>query len=185
MPSQEALITLSRIAGDTIFVPYTLFRWLDVILLTVDLEQLVEEAIDGLWIGYCAHTSALRGSEKCNKGRIRRVLMNLFGNSLKFSSVGYLVSLDSSLTEVLQHVYVHVSCVSVTSRERYSEDRALYHTGKVSLLWRFLLHFLYSTPKASVRTFWKWVRLPSEIALSLIKGAINWFFSRRADRASS
>ena len=104
------------------------------ILLTVDLEQLVEEAIDRSWIGYCARTSALRGSEKCDKGRIRRVLMNLFGNSLKFSSVGYLVSLDSSLTEVLQRGYVHVSCVSVTSRERYSEDRALYHTGKVSLL---------------------------------------------------
>jgi len=29
----------------------------------VDLEQLVEEAIDGSWIGYCARTSALRESE--------------------------------------------------------------------------------------------------------------------------
>ncbi|KAI6133531.1 Fph type histidine kinase [Pisolithus croceorrhizus] len=104
----------------------------------VDLEQLVEEAIDGSWIGYCARTSALRESEigsvyaptmehrtssvmsapmsaqnveivvdidrregasawanhpgwtlKCDKGGIRRVLMNLFGNSLKFTSRGY------------------------------------------------------------------------------------------------
>lgn len=96
----------------------------------VDLEQLVEEAIDGSWIGYCARTSALRESEigsvyapmldqrtssvmtapasaqnveivvdidrreggwtlKCDKGGIRRVLMNLFGNSLKFTSQGY------------------------------------------------------------------------------------------------
>jgi hypothetical protein len=29
----------------------------------VDLEQLVEEAIDGSWIGYCARTSAIRESE--------------------------------------------------------------------------------------------------------------------------
>jgi len=29
----------------------------------VDLEQLVEEAIDGSWIGYCARTSATRESE--------------------------------------------------------------------------------------------------------------------------
>ncbi|KAL4074816.1 hypothetical protein V8B97DRAFT_2089162 [Scleroderma yunnanense] len=114
----------------------------------VDLEQLVEEGIDGSWIGYCARTSALRESEigsvyapmldqrtssvmtapasaqnveivvdvdrregasifsdyrilvsspflnqgwtlKCDKGGIRRILMNLFGNSLKFTSRGY------------------------------------------------------------------------------------------------
>ncbi|KAI5998742.1 Fph type histidine kinase [Pisolithus albus] len=109
----------------------------------VDLEQLVEEAIDGSWIGYCARTSALRESEigsvyaptmdhrtssvmsaptsaqtveivvdidrrqgasadgwtlKCDKGGIRRVLMNLFGNSLKFTSRGYVhVSLRQAL----------------------------------------------------------------------------------------
>ncbi|KAH7884669.1 Fph type histidine kinase [Phlebopus sp. FC_14] len=97
----------------------------------VDLEQLVEEAIDGSWIGYCARASVLRESEigsvyaptldqrassvmtapassqnveivvdidrreggwtlKCDKGGIRRVLMNLFGNSLKFTSSGYI-----------------------------------------------------------------------------------------------
>ncbi|KAG6334055.1 hypothetical protein ID866_5029 [Astraeus odoratus] len=108
----------------------------------VDLEQLVEEAIDGSWIGYCARTSALRVSEigsvyapmldqrtssvmtapasaqnveivvdidrreggwtlKCDKGGIRRVLMNLFGNSLKFTSNGY----------------VHVSLRQVSSPE--------------------------------------------------------------------
>ncbi|KAH7925472.1 hypothetical protein BV22DRAFT_1046735 [Leucogyrophana mollusca] len=96
----------------------------------VDLEQLVEEAIDGSWIGHCARTSAMRESEigsvyaptlddrtssvvtapassqhvevvvdidrreggwtlKCDKGGIRRVLMNLFGNSLKFTTDGY------------------------------------------------------------------------------------------------
>ncbi|KAH7911347.1 Fph type histidine kinase [Hygrophoropsis aurantiaca] len=96
----------------------------------VDLEQLVEEAIDGSWIGYCARTSSMRESEigtvyapaleernasvvtapvesrhvevvvdiehrkggwtlKCDKGGVRRVLMNLFGNSLKFTTDGY------------------------------------------------------------------------------------------------
>ncbi|KAF8442414.1 hypothetical protein L210DRAFT_3611794 [Boletus edulis BED1] len=96
----------------------------------VDLEQLVEEAIDGSWIGFCARHSS-EGSEigsvyapnpiqrassvmtapessqhveiivdidhceggwivKCDKGGIRRVLMNLFGNSLKFTTSGYI-----------------------------------------------------------------------------------------------
>ncbi|KAF8802541.1 hypothetical protein BYT27DRAFT_7341419 [Phlegmacium glaucopus] len=92
----------------------------------VDLMQLVEEAIDGCWIGHRARTAmgdsgigsvyappnedhgsafATRRkhvetvvdigyrpegwSLKCEKGGIRRVLMNLFGNSLKFTSDGY------------------------------------------------------------------------------------------------
>ena len=107
----------------------------------VDLMQLIEEAVDGCWIGHRARTamgdsgigsvyappsenhgsafttrrkhvetvvdieyrpevkfvlsylkdtdsSCLQGwSLKCEKGGIRRVLMNLFGNSLKFTSV--------------------------------------------------------------------------------------------------
>ncbi|EGO24662.1 Fph type histidine kinase [Serpula lacrymans var. lacrymans S7.9] len=110
----------------------------------VDMMQLVEEAIDGCWIGHCARTSALRESEIgsvyspptpdmqtpisahattpfptkhveivididqrpggwtliCEKGGIRRVLMNLFGNSLKFTSDGYIhVSLRQSHEE--------------------------------------------------------------------------------------
>ncbi|THV02842.1 hypothetical protein K435DRAFT_836182 [Dendrothele bispora CBS 962.96] len=90
----------------------------------VDLMQLVEEAIDGCWIGHRARTvlmdetgigsvysppkednSASRrhvetvvdiGGRKegwflkCEKGGIRRVLMNVFGNSLKFTSDGFI-----------------------------------------------------------------------------------------------
>ncbi|KAF8150767.1 hypothetical protein B0H34DRAFT_801693 [Crassisporium funariophilum] len=100
----------------------------------VDLMQLVEEAVDGCWIGHRARTAIMgdsgigsvysppkedRGSPvatrrkhvetvvdighrpepikfdpqgwslKCEKGGIRRVLMNLFGNSLKFTNDGY------------------------------------------------------------------------------------------------
>ncbi|EIW84222.1 hypothetical protein CONPUDRAFT_163400 [Coniophora puteana RWD-64-598 SS2] len=98
----------------------------------VDISQLVEEAVDGSWIGFCARNSALQTSEigsvysppsrddrtlnivtapetkqhvevvvdiekcdtgwtlRCEKGGIRRVLMNLFGNSLKFTTDGYI-----------------------------------------------------------------------------------------------
>ncbi|KAJ7106458.1 hypothetical protein C8R43DRAFT_1045557 [Mycena crocata] len=88
----------------------------------VDLMQLVEEAVDGCWIGHRARTATMgdtgigsvysppedlsaakqlvetvveigwrkRGwSLKCEKGGIRRVLMNVFGNSLKFTTNGY------------------------------------------------------------------------------------------------
>ncbi|KAA1467327.1 hypothetical protein DENSPDRAFT_236297 [Dentipellis sp. KUC8613] len=90
----------------------------------VDLMQLVEEAVEGCWIGYRARTSTLNDSEigslyappkednsaakhveivieigdhepgkgwvvKCERGGIRRVLMNIFGNSLKFTTDGY------------------------------------------------------------------------------------------------
>lgn len=123
----------------------------------VDLEQLVEEAIDGSWIGYCARTSASRDSEigsvyapameqrsssvlaaptssrhveiivdidrreggwilKCDKGGIRRVLMNLFGNSLKFTTDGY----------------VHVSLRQVTAPDEDSGmvELCVSDTGK-------------------------------------------------------
>lgn len=87
----------------------------------VDLMQLVEEAVEGCWIGYRARLPARSeigsvyappssGSQLafartsvetvidvglrdkgwqliCEKGGIRRVLMNLIGNSLKFTSV--------------------------------------------------------------------------------------------------
>ncbi|KAF4614071.1 hypothetical protein D9613_007880 [Agrocybe pediades] len=92
----------------------------------VDLMLLVEEAVDGCWIGHRARTAIMDDSGigsvyappresqkspplnrkhvetiidigfraegwllKCEKGGIRRVLMNLFGNSLKFTSEGY------------------------------------------------------------------------------------------------
>ncbi|KAF7330327.1 Histidine kinase [Mycena venus] len=88
----------------------------------VDLMQLVEEAVDGCWIGHRARTAIMgdtgigsvysppeessatkqlvetvvdigwrKGgwSLKCEKGGIRRVLMNVFGNSLKFTTNGY------------------------------------------------------------------------------------------------
>ncbi|KAF8656850.1 hypothetical protein AX16_002397 [Volvariella volvacea WC 439] len=92
----------------------------------VDLMQLVEEAVDGCWIGHRARTASMgdtgigsvysppkepQGSQMarrkhvetvvdigfrkegwmltCEKGGIRRVLMNLFGNSLKFTSEGF------------------------------------------------------------------------------------------------
>ncbi|KAJ7116368.1 hypothetical protein C8R44DRAFT_792314 [Mycena epipterygia] len=88
----------------------------------VDLMQLIEEAVDGCWIGHRARTAIMgdtgigsvysppedlsaakqvvetvveigwrKGgwSLKCEKGGIRRVLMNVFGNSLKFTTNGY------------------------------------------------------------------------------------------------
>lgn len=123
----------------------------------VDLEQLVEEAIDGSWIGYCARTSAIRESEigsvyapameqrsssvmaapasskhveiivdidrreggwilKCDKGGIRRVLMNLFGNSLKFTTDGY--------------VHVSLRQVSAPNEEPCMVELCVSDTGK-------------------------------------------------------
>ncbi|KIK96458.1 hypothetical protein PAXRUDRAFT_825913 [Paxillus rubicundulus Ve08.2h10] len=126
----------------------------------VDLEQLVEEAIDGSWIGYCARSSASRESEigsvyaanlnkegssaltvpessqhveivvdidrrqggwilKCDKGGIRRVLMNLFGNSLKFTSNGYIhVSLRqlSAPEDIVNNTVKIELCVSDTGK---------------------------------------------------------------------
>ncbi|KAK7454471.1 hypothetical protein VKT23_011227 [Stygiomarasmius scandens] len=89
----------------------------------VDLMQLVEEAVDGCWIGHRARTVLMDDTGigsvyspprednstsrkhvetvieignrkegwflKCEKGGIRRVLMNVFGNSLKFTSDGF------------------------------------------------------------------------------------------------
>ncbi|KAJ7671630.1 atypical/HisK protein kinase [Mycena polygramma] len=94
----------------------------------VDLMQLIEEAVDGCWIGHRARTAIMGDTVigsvysppeessspkqlvetvvdigwrkaasfpaygwtlKCEKGGIRRVLMNVFGNSLKFTTNGY------------------------------------------------------------------------------------------------
>ncbi|KAJ7510381.1 hypothetical protein B0H11DRAFT_1958755 [Mycena galericulata] len=88
----------------------------------VDLMQLIEEAVDGCWIGHRARTAIMGDSGigsvysppeelsatkqlvetvvdigwrrggwtiKCEKGGIRRILMNVFGNSLKFTTNGY------------------------------------------------------------------------------------------------
>ncbi|KAJ7242776.1 hypothetical protein B0H12DRAFT_1132007 [Mycena haematopus] len=93
-----------------------------IVLTMVDLMQLIEEAVDGCWIGHRARTAIMgdtgigsvysppeelsvtkqlvetvvdigwrKGgwSLKCEKGGIRRVLMNVFGNSLKFTTNGY------------------------------------------------------------------------------------------------
>ncbi|KAF7375159.1 Histidine kinase [Mycena sanguinolenta] len=93
-----------------------------IVLTKVDLMQLIEEAVDGCWIGHRARTAIMgdtgigsvysppeelsaakqlvetvvdigwrKGgwSLKCEKGGIRRVLMNVFGNSLKFTTNGY------------------------------------------------------------------------------------------------
>lgn len=144
MSNREVWTTSSLVAG--VFILTARSKLILTLAFRVDLEQLVEEAIDGSWIGYCARTTALRESEigtvyaptldhrsssvltapasaqnveivvdidrregvgilpvffsvflrfvqgwtlKCDKGGIRRVLMNLFGNSLKFTSVGY------------------------------------------------------------------------------------------------
>ncbi|KAF9453468.1 hypothetical protein P691DRAFT_792535 [Macrolepiota fuliginosa MF-IS2] len=95
----------------------------------VDLMQLVEEAVDGCWVGHRARTAIMGDSGigsvysppkeengespvvtrrrhvetvidigyrregwtlRCEKGGIRRVLMNLFGNSLKFTADGHI-----------------------------------------------------------------------------------------------
>ncbi|KAF5326874.1 hypothetical protein D9619_004376 [Psilocybe cf. subviscida] len=96
-----------------------------IVATTVDMMQLVEEAVDGSWIGHCARIAIADESGigsvysppkqdqglqradhvetvvdigyrsegwpfKFEKGGIRRVLMNLFGNSLKYTSNGYI-----------------------------------------------------------------------------------------------
>ncbi|KAF9064190.1 hypothetical protein BDP27DRAFT_1333985 [Rhodocollybia butyracea] len=89
----------------------------------VDLMELIEEAVDGCWIGHRARTATMEDTGigsvysppaedenkfrkhveavidigdrregwllRCEKGGIRRVLMNVFGNSLKFTSDGF------------------------------------------------------------------------------------------------
>ncbi|KAI0316421.1 hypothetical protein OF83DRAFT_1127068 [Amylostereum chailletii] len=116
----------------------------------VDLMQLVEEAVEGCWIGHRARTSALNESEigsfyspprqdklgkvkkhveiiveigerkegwmlKFEKGGIRRVLMNVFGNSLKFTADGYvhviLRQLPSTPDMLANEVKVELSVV--------------------------------------------------------------------------
>lgn len=99
-----------------------------IVPMTVDLSQLVEEAVDGCWIGHRARIGITGNSGigsvysppreedgslvttwkmpvetiidigyrdagwtlKCQKGGIRRVLMNVFGNSLKFTEKGFI-----------------------------------------------------------------------------------------------
>ncbi|KAF9532582.1 hypothetical protein CPB83DRAFT_880691 [Crepidotus variabilis] len=132
----------------------------------VDLLQLVEEAVDGCWIGFRARSAIMgdngigsvyspprddQGSPvtttrsryveaivdvghrsqgwtvKCERGGIRRVLMNLFGNSLKFTSAClYFDPLDG---------YVHVVLRQLPPAESDPPDRvmvelAVFDTGK-------------------------------------------------------
>ncbi|KAF9266548.1 hypothetical protein L218DRAFT_956321 [Marasmius fiardii PR-910] len=118
----------------------------------VDLMQLVEEAVDGCWIGHRARTAIMEDTGigsvysppkednsastarrkhvetvidigerkegwllKCEKGGIRRVLMNVFGNSLKFTSDGFvhviLRHLPHSDSDYLGKVKVELSVV--------------------------------------------------------------------------
>ena len=96
--------------------------------------QLVEDAVDGCWIGHRARSAGMDDSAigsvysppkeddgptivetvvdighrskgwtlQCEKGGIRRILMNLFGNSLKFTTVRNLFRgiPSQSLTEI-------------------------------------------------------------------------------------
>ncbi|KAH7106255.1 hypothetical protein BKA62DRAFT_288295 [Auriculariales sp. MPI-PUGE-AT-0066] len=122
----------------------------------VDLMQLVEEAVEGCWIGYRARASALGESDigsvyspptlspretkarsgqhvetvvdvdlrtegwnvKCEKGGIRRVLMNLIGNSLKFTT-------DGSVHIVLRQLHG-----ASTARGKIRIELAVLDSGK-------------------------------------------------------
>ncbi|KAL0577654.1 hypothetical protein V5O48_004343 [Marasmius crinis-equi] len=118
----------------------------------VDLMQLVEDAVDGCWIGHRARTAIMEDTGigsvysppkednpssatrrkhvetvidigdakddwllKCEKGGIRRVLMNVFGNSLKFTSDGFvhviLRQLPPSDSDIPGKVKVELSVV--------------------------------------------------------------------------
>ena len=136
--------------------------------------QLVEEAVEGCWIGYRARLPASseigsvyappsQGSQFafgrasvetvidvdlrqrgwqliCEKGGIRRVMMNLIGNSLKFTSVSFFFSqINLAFNQYLgdQSVYVHITLREiVTSHETVPKsvkvELAVIDTGKVS-----------------------------------------------------
>ncbi|KAG6854401.1 hypothetical protein C0991_007392 [Blastosporella zonata] len=127
----------------------------------VDLMQLVEDAIDGSWIGYRARSAIMGDSVigsvysppkentgpspmdgvprsspsvetvidigyrregwalKCERGGLRRVLMNLFGNSLKFTSNGFV------------HVVLReLSLADTDPQDKIKVELAVLDTGK-------------------------------------------------------
>jgi len=108
----------------------------------VDLMQLIEEAVEGCWVGFRARSQAASGTDigtfysppnkvvnhqhvetvvdinlrregwylTVEKGGIRRVLMNLIGNSLKFTTSGFV---KVTLRELPPHISTPEDCIRV------------------------------------------------------------------------
>ena len=74
----------------------------------------------------------------CEKGGIRRVLMNLLGNSLKFTSVAFIIIISLALKLILsQDGYIHVGLKRVPVSNNVDEkmfriELSVLDTGKVS-----------------------------------------------------
>ncbi len=83
---------------------------------------------------------------KCEKGGIRRVLMNLFGNSLKFTTVGRPFPYSHIFSHSFQNGYVHVGLRELPRVEDdlpgcIKVELSVLDTGKVrpTLRLRFLI----------------------------------------------